>query len=61
MQCSKYSIRGKGLNNDETIWKTRINELPEILIEYIEGVKNAYFKSGEATNEIYIFLLQEMK
>ena len=23
--------------------------------------KNAYFMSGEATNEIYIFLLHEMK
>ena len=23
--------------------------------------KNAYFMSGEATNEIYVFMLQEMK
>ena len=47
-----------------------------ILLEYIEDIqifgmnmpfissseaKNAYFMSGEATNEIYIFSLHEMK
>ena len=53
------------------------NKLPDIVVDkYIEDIqifgmnmpfissseaKNTYFMSGEATNEIYIFSLHEMK
>ena len=61
---------------DYTVCRLLIIFIVSILYQYIEDIqifgmnmpfissseaKNAYFMSGEATNEIYIFSLHEMK
>ena len=63
-----YQLTGSPASSGSVFWSLDLKNIEDIQIfgmnmQFISSseAKNAYFMSGEATNEIYIFSLYEMK